>query len=238
MKRCFMWSNFVYISIDIENNKVVSSGIDFHDFTNAIGACENYLLLAGEPEKSNFSMNLQMEYVSKDQADDFLKMSVEDWGDFCWVDFQDEKDLEMLSKREQAEMLYMGHKKEPLQNYRIHGLRNEFAYLCHDDGIWNQIYMKDLELYNKVFKYILDRECGKLGIKKINLLKNGEIHTLEIENQNLKLLFELSFSGLIMDFKNIDVGSVQCYVINKSLYTVDELEEVLELKRSEYFQLR
>lgn len=225
-----MWSDFIFINIDEQNNRVTSSGLDFHDFTKALGVSDNYLILAGEPTKTKFNMNLLMEYISSEQVKDFLGMDVENWGDFCWVDFQNEKSLDELSKEELAELLYMKHKKQPLHSYQIKGLNNSFAYLCHDDGVWNNVYMKELSWYRNAIKYMVD----KYNITNFNLLKGRERVKLEMNDESIQILFKLAYSGLILDFKEVSSGSICCYNMDKTVKTIDELEEIIHVKRKLY----
>lgn len=48
----------------------------------------------------------------------FLQKDVYNYGDFCWVDFQCENDLEKVSNEEFAELLYLSHRIEPLKDFR------------------------------------------------------------------------------------------------------------------------
>lgn len=49
--------------------------------------------------------------------------------DLCWIDFCDERKLNLLTPQEQAELLYIGHKKEPIRSPFYHQLQNKYVYL-------------------------------------------------------------------------------------------------------------
>lgn len=228
-----MWSNFIYIDIDKSQNKVITSGIDFHDFSNALKHCKNYLILAGEPSESKFSLNVLLEYVCNNQVNAFLLDDVENWGDFCWIDFEDSKSLETLSKEELAEIYYMLHKHEPLTNFKIKGLNNKFAYLCHDDGIWNAVYYEDLQLFKNILKYKLTNEMKKNKIAMLEIVINNQLIKTEINNEIIEKLFVLACSGVIIDFKYIKNKKIYCYNVKRKLCTVDEIESIIARERNE-----
>ena len=226
----YMWSDFIYLKIYTKKNKIVSSGIDFHEFTEALGYCDNYLILAGEPINSEFNTDLFLEYVSGDNRKEFVSEDVENWGDFCWVNFVDQNVLKCVKKEELAELLYMCHMKNPLNSYKIKTINNTIAYLCHDDGIWNTIYMDDVEQYKKIVGYIIE----KFSYCKIIINQNDQDENLEFIKDRINNIYELMKKGLILDFRNVVEGYINLYVTESDIDNLDKLEDMVELFRKKY----
>ena len=64
--------------------------------------------------------------------------------DLCWIDFSDERKLNLLTPQEQAELLYIGHKKEPVRSPFYHQLQNKYVYLSSEEEKISKIYFRDL----------------------------------------------------------------------------------------------
>ncbi len=69
--------------------------------------------------EDKLSMVILTNYFRKSwNMESFLQKDVYNYGDFCWVDFQCENDLEKVSNEEFAELLYLSHRIEPLKDFR------------------------------------------------------------------------------------------------------------------------
>ncbi|GAE89771.1 hypothetical protein [Acetivibrio straminisolvens] len=137
--------SFVYVKIDRNNSMVHSTGITFKDFSMGLNLDKCYLILAGYSHECRFNTKLLLEYVTKEQARSLIEQDVYAFGDFCWVDFENEKQLHLVTDEELARLLFMSHQKRPLGSFRIDSLMNEYGYLCHDDGYCNYTYLYDIK---------------------------------------------------------------------------------------------
>ena len=63
-------------------------------------------------------------------------------GDFCFVDYADDKFPKRMSEKEIAELLYLGRMFRPLNSAFFDTLDNKLAYLSHDDGWYCKIYSR------------------------------------------------------------------------------------------------
>ena len=225
-----MWSDFIYLEINTKRNKIVSSGIDFHEFTEALGYCDNYLILAGEPMNSEFNTNLFLEYVSGEDRKEFANEDVENWGDFCWVNFAEQDILKCVNKEELAELLYMCHMKNPLNSYKIKTLNNTIAYLCHDDGIWNTIYMDDVEQYKKVLYYIME----KFSDCQLIVHENNKNEKLVVTKNKIDNIYALMVKGVFLDFRKVVDGYINLYITENDIDNLDKLEDAVEACRKKY----
>jgi hypothetical protein len=75
----------------------------------------------------------------QDEIPKVVGENIYSWGDFCWVDYNTEN-FPHLTKREIAELLYFGHKAEPLNEVRIPSLNNKYLFYAHDDGWFLKLY--------------------------------------------------------------------------------------------------
>ncbi|NLL67662.1 MAG: hypothetical protein GX236_08195 [Clostridiaceae bacterium] len=204
----------IYIKINEQNNDVYSSGITFADFAKAIDNPRCYLILAGFPDECKFSRKLFLHYVTGEQVQKLINQDVYSFGDFCWVDFENEEQLDAVTDYELARILYMSHMKKALDSFIIDNLSNEYAYLCHDDGSWNHTYLRDLSKYKKVIKCRIENETEKYG-KRFNLSENL-----------IDEIYNMCKEGLIIDFIDVEAGIINFY-FPKNINTIDDLENAL-----------
>ena len=62
------------------------------------------------------------------RCQDFIKKESDLKHDLCWVDFTTEKNVNTLTPLEQAELLYLSHKREPLASPFFSKLQNRYVY--------------------------------------------------------------------------------------------------------------
>jgi|BioPla2DNA2_1021312.scaffolds.fasta_scaffold14717_4 hypothetical protein len=210
--------NSVYVRINKYNSVVYSYGIKFKDFSNGLGIVKCYLILAGSPNECHFNYKLNLEYVTKEQSHSLVSQDVNAFGDFCWVDFDNEAQLDLVTSEELAKLLFMSHTKKPLDTFKFESLMNEYAYLSHDDGTWNNTYMRNIFQYKNILKYKVTKELKELG-KENN-----------IDNTLFDKLYEMCFDGLLIDFDDIKSNEINLYVLN-NINTVDDLENGLIASR-------
>ncbi|WP_051280708.1 hypothetical protein [Anaerovorax odorimutans] len=211
----------IYIKINEEKNLIHTSGITFKEFFKGIDINNRgFLILAGYPYNCEFNMNLFLEYVTKSQAEAFADEDVYSFGDFCWVDFEEEEQLNCVTKDELAELLYMSHMKEPLYNFKIKSLNNKYSYLCHDDGWWNNVYIDNTEEYKRVIKYKLMKEFK--GRRKIICEPNNDL---------IEIVYKMCKEGLVIDFEKKEFDSVNLFCVG-DIATMDDLEIKIDRYRN------
>lgn len=210
-----------YIRVDKEKNYVHTSGITFQEFAKGIEIeYTNFLILAGFPSEGNYSRKLGLEYVNKEQAEAFYSENVYNYGDFCWIDFDNIEDLSKVDKTELAIMLYMSHMKEPFESFKIPSLDNKFAYLCHDDGWWNKVYMDDVTLYKKVLSYKIMKE-----------LKGRKREMAPIPDNILDKILKECIYGAVIDFDKKYYSGVRIIPVGE-VKDMDNLHGILDRFRN------
>lgn len=141
MKNADDFMYHLYVHMNEVDHFVVYSGLSFKQFFSSIETMKNILLLKHSYEDGSFNMHTQFDYISSEDMADFMKKLPDMKQDFCWVDFDHEKKMNLLSPTEQAELLYFSHKKEPLSTPFFHKLQNRYAYYyCASDKMTKVYY--------------------------------------------------------------------------------------------------
>ncbi|WP_041085993.1 hypothetical protein [Jeotgalibacillus soli] len=137
---------WLYIHINSTQDYVMSYGIEFKEFYFALSErVDHLLLLKHQYEDSSFNMHTYLEYVERDEIKNLVKDDVSSYGDFCWIDFEDEAGLNEMTGQEIAEILYLSHMKHHLRMPFYRKLNNRFVYLSTEDGRMNRTYYREWE---------------------------------------------------------------------------------------------
>ncbi|MEH6940156.1 oxalate:formate antiporter, partial [Bacillus sp. JJ664] len=104
----------IYIYGDKHNHCFITSGINYKEFVQGLPfPLQNMLLLKHDVQWSDYNLNSSFFYVEKDYINQFILDQTEN-DELCWIDFEELADLDELEPKEIAELLYLAHKKEPL----------------------------------------------------------------------------------------------------------------------------
>jgi hypothetical protein len=182
-----------YINSYPQENYVKYYGMQLNEF---IQCCpinlHNLLLIKSEIYANHFNSNISFQFLDMDEIKEYENGKEIGLGDFCFVNFNNEKNLDLLTPDEIAELLYLGHKFKPLKSPFFQKLNNQFTYLSHDDGWFCKLYCKDFNSFAKIIGNKIFSETSKIKRKKINPLD---------DLLNTQLL-TISENGLLIDFCN------------------------------------
>lgn len=152
----------LYIYLNDADQFALFSGLTFAQFMDAMKMPKNLLLLKHTYEDASYNMHTQLEFASQEEFPELRKSRAFKKGEFGWIDFRSEKQLNSLSPQEQAELLYIGHKKEAVRSPFYSTLLNEFVYLSSEDEQTTKIYFRNLgrlnELVGNYFIQLIRRE--------------------------------------------------------------------------------
>jgi hypothetical protein len=186
---------------------------------------DNILITDGKFVGNNFNYNWWLDTVN---GNGFLELCKEDLyglGNFHWIDYKDEIDLDNCTPEEKAEVLYLSHFCKPLKTPFIDRINNNFFYLAHDDGWFCKLYCRDISVIREVIS-------NKI-IESVTTTKKRRIYTLN--NEVKDKLFELVQKGLLIDFSNIyrddKAININFYVIGE-YHNMDEMYNNLERNKS------
>ncbi|WP_203334245.1 hypothetical protein [Planococcus beigongshangi] len=140
----------LYIYLNDADQFALFSGLTFAQFMDAVKMPRNLLLLKHSYEDASYNMHTQLEFASQEEYPELRKSRAANKGEFCWIDFRSEKQVNSLTPQEQAELLYIGHKKETVRSPFYSTLLNEFIYLSSEDEQTTKIYFRNLERLNEL----------------------------------------------------------------------------------------
>ena len=216
-----------YIYIDETDGYVFSTGMDFKTFAAALrGKARGLLLLKGFPRDAVYDRHTSFEYVPPKETANFIQEEdVYDYGDFCWVDFSESKDIAKLTDEEIAALLFAAHLKRPLGSPFFDSIGNQYLYLCHDDDYWVKVYMQDIKKYKLVIEQKI-RNCF-MGKKR---------SLAPIPSDIIDDLFDFFKSGAVFDFENSTVSSihtgVRIFPTRNIGFCADDIHKELDHQRN------
>lgn len=202
--------NTFYINANLDERYFFYTGIEFQEFLKCCPIELNNILLLHNcfSDNHNHFWNLNA-YNGKEAISELLKENIYNLGNFHWIDYNSEDNLNSCTPEEQAEVLYLSHFWKPLKTPFFDRIHNNFAYLSHDDGWYCVLYCKDV----LVFKDIL---AGKI----INTFAADKRRKILPMAEDIKdYLYSLTNKGLLIDFPNAYQENgcigVKFYVISK-----------------------
>ncbi|RFU60659.1 hypothetical protein [Peribacillus glennii] len=196
--------NILYIHLHDSERFVVSSGMNFREFAYSLQLpLSNLLLLKHKFEDAEFNMNTLLEYVNQENVVKLLRENVHDYGDFCWIDFEEESGMDELDGNELAELLYLGHCKNHLRPPFYRKLNNEFVYLAQDDSWFNKIYYRSLSNYFKLMGQLVPLKIGSLRAERtwLGIRKRSEYPPIPAEI--FQRLGRLMAEGMVFSFHEV-----------------------------------
>lgn len=202
----------IYIHMNEVDQFVLFSGLTMQQFVQCAGPLQNLLLLKHEYEDSSFNMHTQLEFVPNEEVHYFAKEFMDNPTDLRWIDFADELRLNMLTPQEQAELLYIGHKKEPIRSPFYHQLQNHFVYLSNEEESMTKIYFRELNdslrlVVNILNQVVREKERGTAFWRR----KPKEVYP-ELTMEQLHAHKSLMKEGILLSLCKIE-KSIASYVL-------------------------
>jgi hypothetical protein len=186
-----MFRDIFYINAFPEENLAIWYGMIFEEFIKYAPVEVNHLLLLEAMHYSNdFSRSTRLNVVGKDSMRNLLCKDIYNFGDFCWVDYDQRENIERLEPVEVAELLYLGHMFRPVKSPFFDKLQNRYAYLAHDDGSLCRMYCR----YYSDFQEIISNKI----VGTVSTNKRRRIYPFP-EDLKVKLI-TLAEDGLVIDF--------------------------------------
>lgn len=159
-------SDFIYIHLNENDQYVISYGIGFGEFYRSLyNQMNNILLLKHAFRDADFNMHTLLGYVPRDRMTKLVEDDISNYGDFCWIDFEEEECLDAISDKELAELLYLGHRKELWKAPFYQILQNRYVYLANGDGWWNKVYYRNLLDF---YRMLGETVAGKLSNTRLS----------------------------------------------------------------------
>ncbi|MBS4175467.1 hypothetical protein [Bacillus sp. FJAT-49736] len=217
----------IYIHVNFPDHYVISSGIDFKEFAIANPEISNLLLLRHQYEEVNYNLHTLFDYVDNETISKLANEDVNNYGDFCWIDFDNEEALNLLEGQEIAELLYLSHSKNHLRLPFYRKLDNHFAYLAHEDGLFNKTYYRSFDNFYRVLgcsimnKISEKAEKPMFGLRRRREFSNVPVEILYPFIENMK-------EGMVISLERAKYSRSQIEIpiwVIGDFYYMDEMQE-------------
>ncbi len=184
-----------YVSANFEEQYFRYYGMEFNEFIryNPV-PLENILITDGVNLTNHYNRNWCLETAKG--SDDILELSEENIyniGNFHWIDYKNEEDINKCTPVEMSEVLYLSHFCKPLGTPFFSRINNDFVYLSHDDGWCCKLYCKDMSIFKDII-------ANKI-IESFSTNKKRKIYPMDEEIKTE--LLKLTQKGMLIDFSNI-----------------------------------
>lgn len=193
----------IYIWSQSEKQRFQLHGIEFHEWISCMGDPLNLLLLESQFSDAHYHSGSNLEYILKTELSSLFQDDIYGYGDFVWVDFENEVSLDSLSPMNIAELLYMRHTGEPLHTPFLPAINNRFVYYAHDDGWSTRLYCNNPHDFDEILRRLIPM--------KLNI-------DAPIGDDCLDVLIPLCSHGLFFDMQHIDLSptvTVPFYVVGE-----------------------
>ncbi|MBT2689169.1 hypothetical protein J7I93_13330 [Bacillus sp. ISL-47] len=209
-KRNHAIRDLIYIHLNEQDQYVMTYGIEFAEFVQTLSdSINNLLLLKHRYEHGDYNMHTMFDYVSRDKLGRLVEEDVYGYGDFCWIDFEEEEAVNELPGQAIAELLYIGHVKEHLKPPFYNYLSNRYVYLAIDDGWFNRTYYRDLNDFYRMLGEVIPGKMGQMKVEKTLLgIKKKKTYP-PISRDVLLSLKPLMKEGAVLSLKDIDQNRVR-----------------------------
>ncbi|ESU31560.1 hypothetical protein G3A_16140 [Bacillus sp. 17376] len=196
--------DLLYVHLNERDQYVLSHGMEFHEFARVLSDSLNHLLLLKHRyEDGEFNRHTLFEYVPEDSVEKLVAANVHEYGDFCWIDFEEVEALNVLTAQEIAELLYLGHIKHHLKQPFYNQLDNRFVYLSHEDGWFNKIYYRNFNDFYRMLGTVLSGKLGEMKPEKTLLGIRKKKSYPAVSKEILKSLTPALKEGAVFSLKNI-----------------------------------
>lgn len=188
----------LYVHVNEVEHFALFSGLSVQQFIRYFSDMPALLLLKHQYEEGSFNMHTQLEFIVQEQYAHFLKDYSERPTAICLMDFTDERKLNMLSPQEQAELLYIAHKKETFRSPFFYHLQNRFVYLTDEGERITKVYFRDIEDLNSLLASIFNQQISEKTKSTTFWRKKNNIILPEISADKVETYIDYYEDGVLM----------------------------------------
>lgn len=194
----------LYVHVNEVEHFVLFSGISVQQFIRNFSDLSALLLLNHRYEDASFNIHTQLEFVVQDQYNRFLKEFAENPTALCLLDFGDERKLNMLSPQEQAELLYIAHKKEAFRLPFYHHLQNRFVFLTDEGEQITKIYFRHTEDFNHLVANVFNQHISDKVKSSAFWRKKNNIVLPKLSPEKVEAYADSYGDGVLMSLFRMD----------------------------------
>lgn len=189
------------------HNFALFSGMPFPSVVHYFSETHVLLLLEHAYEDASFDMHTQFEYIVQDDFKDFIKSLQDQKSRLCLLDLADEKRLLQLSPQEQAELLYVAHKKETFRSPFYHILKNRFVFLSDEQDGVSKIYFREYDDMMKMIVHSFNQLAVQRSRNTMFFRKRTQQIVPELIAEELHTFTNLLEDGALLSLAKMDDGS-------------------------------
>ena len=96
-------NDILYMHMQASERFVLFNGLNFREFVYSLPYnLDSILLLKHQFDGGEYNLNVLLDSASSEDIAKLVKENVRAYGDFCWIDFEEEEGLDELDGRELA----------------------------------------------------------------------------------------------------------------------------------------
>lgn len=150
-----------YVHMDEIGKFVIFSELSVQQFITSIQQEHHLLLLKCPFEGPAYNGHTYFDYVPKTELFQFKKQVAERKEDVCFIDFQLERSLDLLTPKEQSELLYLAHKREPIISPFFYKLNNRFVVYAAPSERLTKVFFRHLDDSEQVVASVLNQQIAE-----------------------------------------------------------------------------
>lgn len=219
----------LYVHVNEVEHFALFSGITVQHFIRNFYDLSALLLLKHRYDDASFNMHTQLEFIVPEQYNHFIKDFIEGPPfELCFMDFEDERKLNMLSPQEQAELLYIAHKKEAIRSPFYHHLQNRFVYLSDEGEKITKIYFRDMEDFNHLVANVFTQLIGEKSKSTAFWRKKNNIVLPRLSAEKVTEQNELFEDGVLMSLFKTDKSNygIEIRILPENIFPDEVLEDI------------
>ncbi|MFT9010850.1 MAG: hypothetical protein ABF498_10740 [Liquorilactobacillus satsumensis] len=229
-----MRSNLVYVYVEKVSHLTLSYGISTADFITKSSRPPDNVLSLGivDPQQeidiySGFNMYLGTENVKEYLMQKHARP-------LEWIDFDDVNDLESLSPREVAELLYLGHAYTHLKAPFYYKLQNNYVFLTLPNGA-KKVYYRYLPHFYQLLSKCLAARLGETYKERRPFLR-ARRRFRDLPAEIMQKLTALLVNGAVFDFGGLKIkgqeASIPMLAAPESVYQLKWHEPTMLIEKS------
>lgn len=188
-------------------NFALFSGLTFPTVLNYYQDTRVLVMLEHGFEDASFDMHTHFEYIVQDDFRDFTRSLQDQKSRLCLLDVEDEKRLVQLTPQEQAELLYVAHKKETFRSPFYHTLQNRFVYLADENERIAKLYFRDYKEMTRLIVFLFNQMATQKTRGTMFFRRRTQQVVPELLHEQFLLFEELLEDGALLSLARMDDGS-------------------------------
>lgn len=189
------------------HNFALFSGMAFPSFISYYSDAQVLLLLEHGYDDASFDMHTQFEYIDHGEIRNFTRSLEDQKSRLCLLDIAEEKRLLQLSPQEQAELLYVAHKKETFRSPFYHVLKNRFVFLSDEQDRVSKVYFREYDDMMNLIVHVFNQLAVQRSRNALFFRRRVQPVVPELPLEELQKFEDLLEDGALASLAKMDDGT-------------------------------